>query len=71
MIDLLAHYDTVAELMAATGGRLGNRAGTPNGSASELRQEVFRRQKEKEGGKKPRQESATGCACVRVGGERR
>lgn len=50
VIDLFAHYDAVAELMAAAGRRLGNRVGTPNGSASDLRQEVFRLQKERGGG---------------------
>lgn len=33
MIDLLAHYDAVAELMAAMGGWLENRAGSFNSSA--------------------------------------
>ena len=33
MIDLLAHYDAVAELMAAMGGWLENRAGSFNGLA--------------------------------------
>lgn len=43
VIDLLAHYDAVAELMAAMGGWLENRAGSFNSSGGELRQEVFRR----------------------------
>ena len=33
VIDLLAHYDAVAELMAAMGGWLENRAGSFNGLA--------------------------------------
>lgn len=33
VIDLLAHYDAVAELMAALGGWLENRAGRFNGLA--------------------------------------
>lgn len=54
VIDLLAHYDAVAELMAAMGGWLENRAGSFNGLAVSY-------------GRKFTNEKVEGkCACVCV-----
>ncbi len=56
VIDLLAHYDAVAELMAAMGGRLENRAGSFNGSTVSYGRK-FTNEKV---------EGGYGCVCVYV-----
>lgn len=55
MIDLLAHYNAVAELMAAMGGWLENRAGSFNGLAVSYGRKFSN---DKVWGK-------CGCGCVR------
>lgn len=62
MIDLLAHYDAVAELMAAMGGWLANRAGSFNGLAVSYGRKFTG---EKSGGK------VWLCVCKRDRGKRR
>ena len=57
MIDLLAHYDAVAELMAAMGGWLENGAGRFNGLPVSYGRK-FTNQK--------RRESVVLCVCVCV-----
>ena len=57
VIDLLAHYDAVAELMAAMGGWLENGAGSFNGLAVSYGRK-FTNEK--------RRESAVVCMCVYV-----
>lgn len=56
VIDLLAHYDAVAELMAAMGGRLENRAGSFNGSTVSYGRKFTNEKKWREG--------TVVCVCV-------
>lgn len=57
VIDLLAHYDAVAELMAAMGGWLENGAGSFNGLAVSYGRKFT---------KEKRRESVIVCMCVHV-----